>query len=84
MRVTVASDNAKLLALSLADVDEALEICEHTSLATFVALVRFFMARDSASLSAVAPKRNWFAATNVTGKSNATRSSIYDATISSQ
>ena len=54
----VVSENAKLLVLPLADVDVALEECEHTSLATFVALVRFYMARDPVSLSAFACNRN--------------------------
>ena len=48
----VVSETAQLFTLALSEVDQALNQFEKNQLSTFVAIVRFFMAQDPASLAA--------------------------------
>ena len=40
-----------MFSIDLNEVDEALDLCEKNQLSTFVAIVRFYMARDPISLA---------------------------------
>lgn len=51
IQARVVSERAQLFSLTLEEVDEALDACERNQLSSFVAIARFYMARDPVALA---------------------------------